>query len=80
MRRLALLVTLLVVFATTSRPALGAEPSPSGLPLMGVSSDVRSGEAPGFAGGPLEVLVAVVLLGLTTALVTVTIARVARPR
>lgn len=49
------------------------EPSPT--PLVVVFGDVRSADAPGFAGGPLEVLLLVVLLGLATAVVTAAAAR-----
>ncbi len=49
------------------------DPSPS--PLAVIAGDVRATDAPGIAGGPLEVLGFVVLLGLATALVTATIVR-----
>ncbi len=54
------------------------EASPT--PLIAIVGDVRAADAPGFAGGPLEVLLLVVLLGVATAAVTATIARLADAR
>jgi hypothetical protein len=43
-------------------------------------ADTRTADVPSSIGGPIEVLVAVILLGVATALVTTTIVRLARPR
>jgi hypothetical protein len=80
MSRLVRLVVLVTIISTTAAPTLGAEPSSSSLPIIEVSRDVRSGDATGLAGGPLEVLLLVVVLGIVTALATAAIAKTLRPR
>lgn len=52
--------------------AMAASPSPA--PLGVQAGDVRAGEAPGLAGGPVEVLLLVITLGIATMLVTVALA------
>lgn len=67
------------VISATS--VLGAEPSPTGFGPGGLApGDVRSGEAPGLAGGPVEVLLLVIALGVATALATVIVVRAAQWR
>ncbi len=52
--------------------AFGASPSPGTVPPI----DPRGGgEPPGFAGGPIEVLLLVVLLGVVVAVGTVVVVR-----
>jgi hypothetical protein len=51
---------------TGTRVAVGASPAPDVLTTL----DTRTTDAPSSIGGPLEVLVAVVLLGLATVLLT----------
>ena len=63
--------------------ALGADPSaiPSAAPVVLESGDLRSdGAGPGLVGNPLLILGAVVALGVATAVVTFTVARLTRPR
>jgi hypothetical protein len=68
------LVTLLALAAG----ALGADPSAAPAELL-ESGDLRSdGEGPGLVGNPLLILGAVVVLGLTTALLTLLVARLTR--
>ena len=55
-----------------------AGPSPT--PLAVIVGDVRAADAPGIAGGPLEVLLLVILLGLATMVATAALARVAGVR
>lgn len=83
MRRLAWAGALawlaLLVLAAVS---LGADPaaSPTTLPAEVLTSgDLRSeGEGPGLVGNPLLILLAVVLLGLVTALGTLLLVRLTR--
>jgi hypothetical protein len=67
---------------TLAAVSLGADPpaSPSALPSeILASGDLRSeGEGPGLVGNPLLILLAVVLLGLATALGTAVLVRLAR--
>jgi hypothetical protein len=55
-----------IVFAQVI-PADAAEPSPA---IVGLS-DSRTADLPELTGGPVEVLVAVVALGIATALLTI---------
>ena len=67
---------LVVVMALAPSAAWAASPPPG---VMGLA-DARTADAPSSIGGPVEVLVAVILLGVATALVTTTLARLARLR
>jgi hypothetical protein len=72
------LLALLLVVASAS--SLAADPSASPGDLL-LGGDSRSeGSGPGLVGSPLGVLLAVVALGLATALLTVVIARLAARR
>lgn len=71
-------ICLLLLWAATSL-AIGAEPTSPPDPLFG--GDPRSdGAGPGVVGSPILILGAVVLLGVTTAFVTIVIARLAQRR
>ena len=56
------LVTTVVLVAVVmgNSPTSAADPSPT--PLEVVSGDVRSADAPGVTGGPLEILLLVIIL------------------
>lgn len=57
-------------------PVAGASPEPS--PYGFLAGDVRGADAPGVIGGPLEILLLVVVLGVVTAFVTILITRLGR--
>ena len=53
---------------------IAASPSPT--PLGGLEAgDVRGSGPPGLTGGPIEILLLVIVLGIVTMLVTATLAR-----
>ena len=85
-RRSAALAVGLAIVATALLVTLawGADPSavPSAAPVVVLESgDLRSdGAGPGLVGNPLLILGAVVALGVATAVVTFTVARLTRPR
>ncbi len=63
--------TFVVLWLESTAVSLAASPSP-----RPVQVDPRGGgEPPGFAGGPLEVLLLVVLLGVVAAVATVVVVR-----
>ena len=68
--------TLTLVAALAPGATWAASPPPGVIGL----ADTRTTDAPSSIGGPVEVLVAVILLGVATALVTATLAHLARPR
>lgn len=79
----AVLLLVVAMVATAGMTPLAAtaadaSPPPTTAPLedLIVSGDPRSdGEGPGIVGSPLAILVGVVLLGLLTAAITVTVVR-----
>jgi len=69
--------TVIVMFQSVLVAAQSPEPSPRDL----LPGDVRAAEAPGITGGPLEILLLVVALGVATAALTVIVVKVlGRPR
>jgi hypothetical protein len=70
---LAAAAAVLVAAAIVTPSAHARPPSPT--PLALTAGDVRAADAPGLAGGPLEVLLLVVILGVVTAAVTALLAR-----
>jgi hypothetical protein len=79
---LLLVVTCLLVLlvAVASSGTLAADPTSSPAPVLS-GGDLRSeGSGPGIVGSPLGVLLAVMALGLATALLTVVVAKLASRR
>ena len=72
------LLALLLVVAST--PSLAADPTASPGELLSGGDSRSEGSGPGLVGSPLGVLIAVVALGLVTALLTVLLARLATRR
>ena len=73
----AAVLTALAVLVVASL-ALGADPGATPADLL-ESGDLRSeGEGPGLIGNPLLILLAVVGLGLATAVVTMLVVRLSR--
>ena len=60
-----------------SQFTLAGAASPEPTPFEVVTGDVRGADAPGVVGGPLEILLLVIVLGAGTALVTAAIATLA---
>lgn len=71
--------SMLVAVICVTALLLAAWPLAAASPSPGIEGtvDIRTSAAPGVVGGPLEVLVGVVLLGLATAAVTVAWSRLA---
>jgi H+/Cl- antiporter ClcA len=74
---IGLLALLLVAVSASS---LAADPTASPGELLSGGDSRSEGSGPGLVGSPLGVLLAVVALGLVTALLTIFLARVATRR
>jgi hypothetical protein len=72
---LALAASLIAIGACLT---IGAEASPTPVPMLEPGDPRSEGAGPGLVGSPLLVLAAVVALGLTTALLTALVVRLSR--
>ncbi len=71
-RRAVATAAVVLLWLKSTAVSLAASPSPGTIPPV----DPRGGgEPPGFAGGPLEVLLLVVLLGVVASAMTVVVIR-----
>jgi hypothetical protein len=72
------LAVWLVVLGASAPPARAQDPEPSAVALI-VAGDPRSdGEGPGLVGSPIEIALAVVVLGLVTTAGTALVIRLTR--
>jgi hypothetical protein len=73
------LIAAVALVLLLSETAVGADPTPG--PVGLIAGDPRSeGVGPGLVGSPLSVLVAVVALGVATAVITAVLARLLQRR